>query len=139
MAWTTPVTDRVQGAMHTVTDQNRIAQNLDWLATELTSHQLYTGSTVQKTTYTQNDYISTADWADILAVLDAMVDALALETEGTADDSTTYTNMNTVEDITLQIYDRLQLLLSQANNNHYAGDDIYPQADISIYSGGLAI
>ena len=139
MAWITPVTDRVQGAMHTVTDQNRIAGNLDWLATELTTYQLYTGATVQKTTYTKNDYITVDDWADILSVLNAMIEALALETEGTADDSTTYTNMNTVESLTLAIYDRLQLLLSQANLNHYAGDSIYPQGTISIYSGGLAI
>lgn len=139
MAWITPVTDRVQGAMHTVTDQNRIAGNLDYLATELTTHQLYTGSSVQKTTYTQNDYITTADWADILSVLQAMINELALETEGSADDSTTYMNMNTVESLTLAIYDRLQLLLSQANNNHYAGDDIYPQEDMSIYSAGLVV
>lgn len=139
MAWTTPVTDRVQGAMHTVTDQNRIAQNLDWLATELTTHQLYTGATVQKTTYTKNDYITVDDWADILSVLNAIIEALALETEGTADGSTTYTNMNTVESLTLAIYDRLQLLLSQANNNHYAGDNIYAQDDMSIYSAGLIV
>jgi len=139
MAWITPVTDRVQGAMHTVTDQNRIAQNLDWLATELTTYQLYTGATVQKTTYTKNDYITVDDWADILSVLNAMIEALALETEGTADDSTTYMNMNTVESLTLAIYDRLQLLLSQANLNHYAGDSIYTEGPLSIYSGGLAI
>lgn len=139
MAWITPITDRGAGAVHTVTDQNRIANNLDYLAGELTTHQLYTGATVQKTTYTKNDYITVDDWADILSVLNAMIEALALETEGTADDSTTYTNMNTVESLTLAIYDRLQLLLSQANLNHYAGDSIYPQGTISIYSGGLAI
>lgn len=139
MAWTTPVTDRVQGAMHTGTDQNRIAGNLDYLATELTTHQLYTGSSVQKTTYTQNDYITADDWADILSVLQAMINELALETEETADDSRTYTNMNAVESLTLAIYDRLQLLLSQANNNHYSGDDIYAQGNISVYSAGLII
>lgn len=139
MAWQTPVTNRTSGAWHTLTDQNRIAQNLDWLATELTAHQLYSGPTVVKTNYTHNDYISVADWTDILYVLNEMVDALAIEVTGQATEARTFDNMNTVEDITLQIYDRLQLLLSQANNNHYAGDDIYPQADISIYSGGLAV
>lgn len=139
MAWQTPVTNRTSGAWHTLTDQNRIAQNLDWLATELTAHQLYSGPTVAKTNYIHNDYISVADWTDILYVLNEMVDALAIEVTGQATEARTFDNMNTVEDITLQIYDRLQLLLSQANNNHYAGDDIYPQADISIYSGGLAI
>lgn len=139
MAWQTPVTNRTSGAWHTLTDQNRIAQNLDWLATELTAHQLYSGPTVAKTSYTHNDYISVADWTDILYVLNEMVDALAIEVTGQATEARTFDNMNTVEDITLQIYDRLQLLLSQENNNHYAGDSIYPQADISIYSGGLAV
>lgn len=139
MAWQTPVTNRTEGAWHTLTDQNRIAQNLDWLATELTVHQLYSGPTVSKTTYTQNDYIAVADWSDILYVLNEMVNALAIEVTGQATEARTFDNMNTVEDITLQIYDQLQLLLSQANNNHYAGDVIYPQADISIYSGGLAV
>lgn len=139
MAWITPVTDRVSGAVHTVTDQNRIAGNLDWLAGELTTHQLYTGSTVQKVTYTQNDFITVNDWADILDVLYAMIAALGIEAEEAADDSTTYANMNTVESLTLAIYDRLQLLLSQANLNHYAGDSIYPEGADSIYSGGLAI
>lgn len=139
MAWTTPITDRAAGAVHTVTDQNRIANNLDYLAGELTAHQLYTGATVQKTTYTQNDYITVGDWADILSVLYSMVDALGLETEETADDSTTFENMNAVESLTLLIYERLQLLLSQSNNNHYSGDSIYSEGAVSIYSGGLAV
>ena len=140
MAWITPVTDRVQGAMHTVTDQNRIAGNLDWLAGELSTHQLYNGPSVQKTTYTQNDYITVADWADILSVLQAMIDALVLETEGTANDSTMYDNFNTVESLILTIYDRYQLLLSQANNNHYSGEGYYSQDDTgSIYAGGILV
>lgn len=138
MAWITPVTDRTSGAYHTVTDQNRIVGNLDYLATELTAHSLYNGSTVSKTSYTYDDYISVSDWADILSVLNAMISALALEVTETADDSMTYTNMNTVESLTLAVYNRLQLLLSQANNNRYVGDDIYAQGSVSIYSAGLA-
>lgn len=139
MAWITPITDRGAGAVHTVTDQNRIANNLDYLAGELTTHQLYTGATVQKTTYIQNDYITVADWTDILDVLYSMINALGLEIEEEADDSTTYENMNAVERLTLTIYERLQLLLNQANNNHYSGDSIYTEGAVSIYSGGLAI
>lgn len=139
MAWTTPITDRAAPVWHTVTDQNRIAQNLDYLAGELTSHQLYTGATVQKTTYTQNDYITVGDWSDILSVLYSMIDALGLESEATANDSRTFENMNAVESLTLLIYERLQLLLSQSNNNHYSGDSIYSEGAVSIYSGGLAV
>lgn len=138
MAWVTPVTDRVSGAVCTVTDMNRIAGNLDWLANELTTHQLYAGATVQKTSYTL-EYVTLANWQDILSVLNAMVAALALTIGGEADESTTYTNFNAVESITLAIYERYQLLLSQANANHYAGDDIYTQGDISPFTGGLAI
>lgn len=138
MAWVTPITDRASGAVCTVTDMNRIAGNLDWLATELTAHQLYTGATVQKTSYAL-EYVTLANWQDILSVLNAMVEALDLSIEGEADESTTYTNFNTVESITLSIYEWLQLLLSQANANHYAGDDIYVQGDNSPFTGGLAI
>lgn len=138
MAWVTPVTDRGSGAVCTVSDMNRIAGNLDWLATELTTHQLYAGATVQKTSYTL-EYVTLANWQDILSVLNAMVAALALTIDGEADESTTYNNFNTVESITLAIYEWYQLLLSQANANHYAGDDIYVQGDISPFTGGLAI
>lgn len=139
MAWTTPVTNKTDGAVHTVTDQNRIVGNLDWLAGELTTHQLYTGATVQKTSYTKNDYITIADWTDILNVLNAMITALGITQDEAADFSTTYQNMNVVESLTQKIYDRLQLLLSQENINHYAGDDIYTEGVISVYSGGLAV
>lgn len=137
--WQTPVTDRTSGATHTLQDQNRIAGNLDYLATQLTAWQLYSGATVQKTTYIYNDYISEDDWTDILGVLDSILSSLALDGAGSANDSMTYENMNTVEALTLRIYERLQLLLSQANANHYAGDSIYPEGGASVYSGGLAI
>lgn len=139
MAWITPVTDRTTGAMHTLQDQNRIAGNLDYLATELTARELYSGGTIQKTTYTSNDYITTDDWADILNVLNGMLNALSIEGAGRATNLMTYDNMNTVEELTLQIYERLELLRSQANNNHYANDSIYPEGDGSIYSAGIAV
>lgn len=138
MAWITPVTNRTDGAYCTVADMNRIAGNIDWLASELTTHQLYTGSTVAKTTYAYNDYVSVADWTDILSVLNEMVAQLVIDAEQ-ADDSTTYDNFNRVESITLAIYDRMQLLLTQSANNHYAGDNIYSEGVVSVYSTGLAV
>ena len=140
MAWTTPVTDRESGAICTTTDMNRISQNIDWLATELTSAQLYSGGTVSKTSWTTNDYITVANWTEILTVLTDMVDALAVTAAGSPDESQTYENYNLVEDITLQIYNRYQFLLSQANLNKYAGQtDLYSRSVPPAYAGGLAV
>lgn len=142
MAWIEPVTNRTSSAWHTLADQNRIAGNVDYLATELAAHQLYIGGTIQKTTYTYNDYIETDDWTDILGVLESMRSALALESAGALTEAMTYDNMNAVESLTLRIYDRLQLLLSQANNNHYPADtpSIYPSNEASsIYSAGVKV
>lgn len=137
MAWITPVTDRTSGAICTAIDMNRIAGNLDWLTTELTAHQLYSGATISKTTYIANDYGSISDWENILEVLNDLSEAVAIET-GSANDSTTYDNFNVVETITLEIYDRYQLIASQSNNNHYPNDGYYTEGIESIYSGGFA-
>lgn len=137
--WQTPVTDRLSGAWHTLADQNRIAGNIDYLATELAAHQLYSGGTIQKTTYIYNDYITVENWSDILEVLNAMLEALSIEGTGEATSAMEFENLNTVEEITLQIYERLELLLSQSQNNHYTGDDIFTQGEYSIYTAGLAI
>lgn len=135
--WITPVTDRNSGARHTLTDQNRIAGNLDWLATEARSRQLYNGPAITKTAYVYNDYIAINEWANILEVLSALLEAFNLE--GSADNAMTYTNMNNVESLTLAVYQKYQLMLSQANANHYAGDDIYTESNFSPYAGGIAV
>lgn len=139
MAWITPITDRSTGARCDESDMNRIAGNLDWLATEAAQKQIYSGATISKTNYTNNDYVSVDDWENVLEVLNDLVDGLNVTIEGAADMSTTYTNFNTVESITLAIYNRYQLLLSQANANHYAGDSIYTEGGISPFVGGLVI
>lgn len=140
MAWETPITDRTDGALHTLTDQNRIAGNLDWLATETRSHQLYSGPSVTKTAYTHNDYITANEWANILEVLTALISALNVTAEETATDAMTYTNMNNVESLTLAVYERYQMLLRQANANNYLGDGSYTMDGTgAIYSGGLLI
>ncbi len=78
MAWQTPVTDRVSGAVHTLADQNRITGNIHWLTTQLRAKQLYSGSNLQKVTYVYNDYITVANWADIIDVLDACIKVVDL-------------------------------------------------------------
>lgn len=140
MAWITPVTDRTDGARHTLSDQNRIAGNLDWLATETSARQLYSGPTITKTVYTYNDYITVNEWANILEVLTALISALNVTAEETATDAMTYTNMNNVESLTLAVYEKYQQLLDQANANHYAGDGSYSADDVgAIYAGGILI
>ena len=140
MAWIEPVTDRTSGARHTLTDQNRIAGNLDWLATETSARQLYSGPTITKTAYVYNDYIAVDEWANILEVLTALITALNVTTEETATDAMTYTNMNAVESLTLAVYERYQLLLSQANANNYSGDGSYTADGTgAIYAGVLLI
>lgn len=140
MAWIEPVTDRTSGARHTLTDQNRIAGNLDWLATETRSHQLYSGPSVTKTAYTYNDYMDVTHWPNLLEVLTALQSALNIEATETATNDMTWQNMNAVESLTLAVYERYQLLLNQANANHYAGDGSYAMDGTgAIYAGGLLI
>ena len=140
MAWITPITDRTDGARHTLTDQNRIAGNLDWLATETRSHQLYSGPSVTKSAYTYNDYIAVNEWANLLEVLTALQSALNIEAAETATNDMTWQNMNAVESLTLAVYGRYQMLLRQANANNYSGDGSYTMDGTgAIYSGGLLI
>lgn len=140
MAWITPVTDRTDGAWHTLTDQNRIAGNLDWLATETRSHQLYSGPSVTKSAYTYNDYISVTDWSNLLEVLTALQSALNIEATETATNDMTWQNMNAVESLTLAVYEQYQMLLRQANANNYSGDGSYTMDGTgAIYAGGLLI
>lgn len=138
MAWITPVTDRTSGAYCTVTDMNRIANNLDYLTTEMSTAQLYYGSTITKTAYTTNDYITVDDWSNILNVLEDLASSVPGDIAVGADDQMTYTNFNTVETITLTVYERFQMLLSQNKNNHYVNDDIYTNGAQSPYTGGRA-
>lgn len=140
MAWITPITDRTDGAWHTLSDQNRIAGNLDWLATETRSHQLYSGPSVTKAAYTYNDYIAANEWTNLLEVLTALQSALNIEATETATNDMTWQNMNAVESLTLAVYDRYQILLRQANANNYSGDGSYTMDGAgAIYAGGLVI
>lgn len=140
MAWITPITDRTDGARHTLADQNRIAGNLDWLATETRSHQLYSGPSVTKSAYVYNDYIAVDEWANLLEVLTALQSALNIEATETATDDMTWQNMNAVESLTLAVYERYQMLLRQANANNYSGDGSYTMDGAgAIYAGGLLI
>lgn len=138
MAWTEPITDRTANAWHTLTDQNRIVGNVIYLTTTLSAHSLYFGRTITKTSYTHNDYMSVSDWSNLLAVLSDLVTATSLEQTESLSSDMTWTNLNAVESLTLQIYERVQLLLAMENLNHFTGQGYYSRSDAKkIYSGGL--
>lgn len=124
--------------MHTLDDQNRITNNINWLTTNARAKQLYTGANLQKVTYVYNDYITTANWADIINVIKALTTQLNVKQMGAISNDMTYSNMNTVESMILAIYEKYQQATKQSANNHYTNDNIYTEADKSIYSAGLA-
>ena len=124
--------------MHTLDDQNRITNNINWLTTNARAKQLYTGANLQKVTYVYNDYITTANWADIINVIKALTTQLNVRQTGAISNDMTYSNMNTVESMILAIYGKYQQATKQSANNHYTNDNIYAEADKSIYSAGLA-
>ena len=138
MAWTEPITDRTANAWHNLADEQRIVGNVDYLTTTLSAHSLYFGRTITKTSYTYNDYMSVSDWSNLLAVLSDLVTATSLEQTEILSSDMTWSNLNAVESLTLQIYERVQLLLAMENLNHFAGQGYYSRSDAKqIYSGGL--
>ena len=124
--------------MHTLDDQNRITNNINWLTTNARAKQLYTGANLQKVTYVYNDYITSANWTDIINVIKALTTQLNVKQTGAISNDMTYSNMNTVESMILAIYEKYQQATKQSANNHYTNDNIYTEADKSIYSAGLA-
>ena len=138
MAWETPIIDRTYGARHNLADEQRIVGNVVYLTTTLSAHSLYFGRTISKTSYTHNDYMSVNDWSNLLAVLSDLVTATSLEQTESLSSDMTWSNLNAVESLTLQIYERVQLLLAMENLNHFAGQGYYSRSDAKqIYSGGL--
>lgn len=138
MAWTEPITDRTATAWHNLADEQRIVGNVIYLTTTLSAHSLYFGRTISKTSYTYNDYMSVSDWSNLLAVLSDLVTATSLEQTESLSSDMTWSNLNAVESLTLQIYERVQLLLAMENLNHFTGQGYYSRSDAKqIYSGGL--
>lgn len=127
--WTQPVTDREPGARMTCVDMNRITNNLNWLVERMEERQLYHGHSCDKTEWVHNDYVSWDQWNLILLVLNDVVTALNLQTAGEATFDTTYTNINTVEDLTRLARERLELYESQGDCGKYVDTEVYPGAD----------
>ena len=123
--WTTPVIDRVLGARMTYEDMNRITNNLNYLTDELTAIAMYHGEAISKLVWVRNDYVTLLEWRNILAVLAAVMQSLGLTSHEQATEQTTHQNINTVEDLTLRSYERLQRILNQGAANKYVDTEIY--------------
>ena len=123
--WITPVTNRTSNARMTYKDMNRIAGNLDYLTEELTALEMYHGTTISKLSWTRNDYVTRAEWTNILSVLADVLLVINIRSSGEANYYTTYSNINTVEDLTRQAYERLDIIRHQGPLNHYVDTEIY--------------
>lgn len=123
--WQTPVTNREAGAMMTVTDTNRISGNLDWLAEQMGRHSIYLGKRPSKTEWVHNDYVTLANWREILFILDELVSAAQIDQPEAGTEETTYTNINNVEDLIRRVRERYDLLLGQGANNHYTDTEVW--------------
>lgn len=159
MAWITPVTDHTPNEFFTHTDMNRIYGNLAYLYDELSPY-FYISPHVDISTgivtsggdeiitdggdplgasaaelWTQNDIYTLEDFIDLLACLKAIADAIGFVFETEPNLEATADNFNVIESLTYQLYRRAELVLQQANGNHYVGDPFYVGAE--IYLGGL--
>lgn len=134
MAWITPVTDHTPDEFFTHIDMNRIYGNLAYLYDELSPY-FYISPHVASAAWTQNDIFTLEDFIDLLACLKAIADAIGFVFEADPNLEATADNFNVIESLTYQLYRRAELVLQQANGNHYVGDPFYTGAE--IYLGGL--
>ena len=135
MAWITPVTDRTSGsAMMTYEDMNRITGNIGYLYDLCQSEGItIAGSRISKTSWTQNDIITRANWSNLLTCLGNARSAVGY----VATDPTylmTWDNINEVEKQTQAIYTIINTYDDLARINHWAGDDYY--SGDAINAGG---
>ena len=133
--WSTPVIDREYGSKMTVTDMNRITNNINYLAEHLAEHSLYFGPKVSKTEWIHNDYVTLDQWKEILTALDSMVLATYIDIPAPGTEETTYENINNVETIILLLRERMDLLMGLGALNHYADTEVWTGDDVN--AGGI--
>lgn len=133
--WSTPVTDREPGARMTHIDMNRITNNINYIAEKMAAHSAYFGPTISKTVWEYNDIVTLAEWQEILHVLDRLVRDTAIEINEPGNEDTTYTNMNNVEDITLRLKRREDILVDGGSPPHWVDTEVWTGDDFNV--GGL--
>jgi len=104
-----PVTNRLSGKSRmTYEGMNRITTNINKVRGLLVASG-YTpgGSNCPKTSWTQNDIITSADWTAILSALSGACSAIDYTPETEPTSAMTYQNINNVESITVYIHEYL--------------------------------
>lgn len=115
MGWQRPKTDWNATDHVSPDDMNRISGNLN---------VLYPAGNL-KENYTRNDYVTVSQWEAILSTLRMLNMATRVfgEVPGTEMTAPTF---NAVEGLTLEIKERMELLLVQDVAAIYTGDNLYP-------------
>lgn len=97
--WITPVTNRPDGsARMTYEDMNRITGDVAWL-----EEAILGSSTLSKTNWTRNDFITTTFWTEILTSINNMVSMVGAAS-ATLTNEMSFGNINNVESAILSIY-----------------------------------
>lgn len=133
--WRTPVTDRVAGAMMTYIDMDRISGNIDWLTEQFGARGMYIGSRPSQTDWTHNDYVTLGQWQELLHILEVLVDVTNLQQVTPGTEETTYQNINNVEDLTLRLRERLDIIDTYGELPHYVDTEVWTGDD--VYIGGV--
>lgn len=125
MTWITPVTDWSNGNRFTYEDMNRIAGNINHLS-----------AAGIKDDYTQDDYLTAEAWLSLTTALSNLVAVTGLNRtvagwEGTAE------TINSIEGLTQDLYDRIELINAQASATIYAGDNLYVAQPVENYVRGV--
>lgn len=133
MAWITPVTDRTDGsAMMTATDMNRITGNIAYLFDYATAEgHSPQGSTVTKTSWTQNDIIDKSFWESMLVVLSNICEAVNYNPDIAPTNVLDYENINNIERISFTLYNIIANIDRMSAINHFVGDDFFVGDDIN--------
>lgn len=126
MAWITPVTDRTDGtALMSYQDMDRITGNLKWLYDACVDAEIpISGSAISKTSWSRDDILEVTFWAELLACLENVCNAINYAPPEAATDAMLWDNINTVETLELACYDILSVYVYLPRLNHYVGDKL---------------
>lgn len=114
MTWMEPKTDWSAADRVTSTDMNRICSNLNLL---------YPDGNL-KDDYTDNDFVTTTQWQQILTSLQTMLAVTGIRETIPGNEMTSET-FSQVESLTLEIRNQILYLLDQTKASSYSGDLVY--------------
>lgn len=134
MAWVTPVTNRTDGsALMTATDMDRITGNIAYLFDYATAEgHSPQGSTVTKTSWTQNDIIEKSFWESMLVVLSNICEAVNYNPDTAPTNVLDWENINNIETISFNLYYIIANINNMSALNHWCGDEFYSGDDINV-------